>query len=241
MLDRALILRGGNPIQSAAFGEGWIAVQDEASQAVALLAGVQVGQSVLDLCAAPGNKTLHLARAAGPGARVVAADLHPHRLRAVRGQLERTATPGVALVALDATIALPFRARFDRVLVDAPCSGTGTLSRNPEIRWRLKEADIADLARRQAAILRHALDVLAPGGRLVYATCSLEPEENEAVVKGALAECPEAWLCGPPADFASHLAAGVSTAKLFDSDGFFRSMPNETSTDGFFAAILTRK
>jgi 16S rRNA (cytosine967-C5)-methyltransferase len=241
LLARALILRGGNPVESAAFREGWIAVQDEASQAVALLAGVESGQSVLDLCAAPGNKMLHLARAAGPGARVVAADLYPHRLRAVRGQLERTAMAGVALVALDATIPLPFRERFDRVLVDAPCSGTGTLSRNPEIRWRLKPADIADLARRQAAILRHALDALAPGGRLVYATCSLEPEENEAVVKAVLAEYPEARLCDAPADFASHLAKGVLPGKLFDRHGFFHTLPPETSTDGFFAAILTRK
>ncbi len=241
LLAHALILRGGNPIETSAFREGWITVQDEASQAVALLAGIEPGQSVLDLCAAPGNKTLHLARAAGPAARVVAADLHPHRLRAVRGQFERTATHGVSLVALDATRPLPFRAQFDRVLVDAPCSGTGTLSRNPEIRWRLEPGDIADLARRQTAILRHAFDVLAPSGRLVYATCSLEPEENESVVKTVLGQCPEAHLCAPPPDFAAHLAAGISPARLFDSNGFFHTLPPETSTDGFFAAILTRK
>jgi 16S rRNA (cytosine967-C5)-methyltransferase len=240
LLASALILRGGSPSETTAFHEGWIAVQDEASQAVALLAGVEKGQSVLDLCAAPGNKTLHLARAAGPGACVVATDLHVHRLRAVRGQMERTGTEGVELVALDATRPLPFGRRFDRILVDAPCSGTGTLSRNPEIRWRLRREDIEDLAARQAAILRNAMDVLAPRGRLVYATCSLEREENEGVVRRVLGERKDVRLVGAPAGFAARLATGVSAGKLFDAEGFFRTLPAENGTDGFFAAICER-
>jgi 16S rRNA (cytosine967-C5)-methyltransferase len=240
LLASALTLRGGSPNETTAFREGWIAVQDEASQAVALLAGVEKGQSVLDLCAAPGNKTLHLARAAGPGALVVAADLHPHRLRAVRWQMARTGTEGVEVVALDATRTLPFGTRFDRVLVDAPCSGTGTLARNPEIRWRLRPEDIADLAGRQAAILRHGLDVLAPGGRLVYATCSLEREENEDVVRRVVGERKDVRVAQAPGALAGILAPGVSAARLFDDEGFFRTLPAETTTDGFFAAILER-
>jgi 16S rRNA (cytosine967-C5)-methyltransferase len=240
LMASALILRGGSASETTAFREGWIAVQDEASQAVALLVGVEEGQSVLDVCAAPGNKTLHLARSAGPGACVVAADLHVHRLRAVRGQMRRTGTEGVELVALDATRPLPFARRFDRILVDAPCSGTGTLARNPEIRWRLRREDIEDLAARQAAILRSAIEALERGGRLVYATCSLEREENEGVVRRVLGERKDVRLAGAPAGFAARLAPGVSAGRLFDADGFFRTMTAESATDGFFAAMFER-
>jgi 16S rRNA (cytosine967-C5)-methyltransferase len=241
LLRNALLVRGGNVAETTAFHEGWIVVQDEASQAVAMLAGVKKGHSVLDLCAAPGNKTLHLARAAGAQARVVAADLHPHRLRAVRAQLERTGTADVGLVALDATRALPLARQFDRILVDAPCSGTGTLARNPEIRWRLKAEDVEDLVRRQEAILRQALEALAPGGRLVYATCSLEPEENEGVVRRVAGERKDIRVGRAPEGFGEQLAPGVETERLFDAEGFFRTLPQETTTDGFFAAVLERE
>lgn len=149
--------------------------QDPGAAAIVPLLGVEPGMSVLDLCAAPGNKTRQLVAAGG---RVVAADRYGHRLRQVEA---------AARVVLDATTPLPFVKTFDRILVDAPCSGTGTLGRNPEIKWRITPADLDDLAARQRAILRHALGVLAPGGRLVYSTCSLEKEENEAVVA---AVCP---------------------------------------------------
>jgi 16S rRNA (cytosine967-C5)-methyltransferase len=240
LLAAALIVRGGSVVETTAFREGWLTVQDEASQAVPLLLGVEPGQSVLDLCAAPGNKTLRLARAAGPEGFVVAADIHRHRLRAVRSQLRRAGSSGVALVALDATRPLPFARQFQRILVDAPCSGTGTLARNPEIRWRLTPADLKQLPRRQEAILRHALEALAPGGRLVYATCSLEPEENEQVVRRVLQARRDVRLGAPPASFAAQLASGIEATRLFDSEGFFRTLPPETPSDGFFAAILER-
>jgi 16S rRNA (cytosine967-C5)-methyltransferase len=149
-------------------------VQDAGSQSIVPLLGLSAGQSFLDLCAAPGNKT---AQALEAGVRAIACDLHLHRL----AQLHDL---DAALVVLDGTHPLPFSARFDRILVDAPCSGTGTLGRNPEIKWRLTPADLEDLPRRQRALLASARAVLAPGGRLVYSTCSLEPEENEAVVAG---------------------------------------------------------
>ncbi|HVC00056.1 MAG TPA: 16S rRNA (cytosine(967)-C(5))-methyltransferase RsmB [Candidatus Dormibacteraeota bacterium] len=239
LLGNSLVVRGGNPIETRAFREGRITIQDEASQVVALLAGVRKDQAVLDLCAAPGNKTLVLARAAGPQARIVAADLHGHRLRALGGQLRRTGTRGVKRVALDATFPLPFACRFDRVLVDAPCSGTGTLARNPEIRWRLRPEDIADLAGRQARILRNALSVLSPGGRLVYATCSVEPEENEGVVRTVIGETSGIRLAHSAGVLAPSLAQGVSAERLFDRNGFFRSSP-DFATDGFFAAVFER-
>lgn len=204
LLASAFSVRGASPSHTDAFRAGGISIQDEASQAVPLLLGARTGDRVLDLCAAPGGKTPQLARAAGLRGMVIAADLHAHRLAAMRAQLERlalahaTLSP-VSLVRLDAALPLPFvtvahdgsatdaaHRGFDRILVDAPCSGTGTLARHPEIRWRLEPAQVEELHKLQAQILRMAFAQLAPGGRLVYSTCSLEPEENEAVVDEAL-------------------------------------------------------
>lgn len=154
--------------------------QDIGSQWVVTLLDLRPGLTFLDLCSAPGNKTAH---ALEFGVRAIACDLHLHRLRS-------QPNPRCPLVCLDATRPLPFRRTFDRILVDAPCSGTGTLSRNPEIKWRLLPEDLADLHRRQALILRNALDCLAPGGLLVYSTCSLEPEENEEVLEEVLGRIP---------------------------------------------------
>jgi 16S rRNA (cytosine967-C5)-methyltransferase len=159
------------------------------------------GQSFLDLCAAPGNKT---AQALEAGVRVIACDLHLHRI----AQLKNL-TPN--LVVLDGTEPLPFARPFDRILLDAPCSGTGTLGRNPEIKWRLTAADLDDLHRRQAALLEQALQALAPGGILVYSTCSLEPEENESVVAAV-----------PPDQITETL----------------RRLPGRDPGDGFFAAVV---
>ena len=187
LLNFALAVSGGSPIRTDAFHRGAISVQDEASQIIPLLLDVRPGHRVLDLCAAPGGKTSPLVRAAGNSGLVIAADRHAHRLRAMRAQFERLHLSPVHLLELDATQPLPFPARFDRILVDAPCSGTGTLARHPEIRWRLQPEQLAEFHRLQVAILSSALDALAPGGRLVYSTCSLEPEENESVIAEVLA------------------------------------------------------
>jgi 16S rRNA (cytosine967-C5)-methyltransferase len=239
-LRSAFTVRGGNPASTRAFREGRISIQDEASQMVALLLGVQPGHSVLDLCAAPGGKTATMARAAGPASLVVASDVHLHRLRAMRGNLERLGANNVQALALDAQRPLPFAVAFDRILVDAPCSGTGTLARNPEIRWRLRPEDLTQLHARQVALLRNALDSLKPGGRLVYATCSLEPEENENVVDNVLSERREIRMADGRAALATHLNKEAAVERLFDSRGFFRTFPPEHHTDGFFAAVLER-
>lgn len=181
-LRGALQISGGDAAASEAYRAGEINFQDEASQMVAHLVDVRASQNVLDLCAAPGGKTILLARAAGAGGHVIAADLREHRLRAMREQLARTRVTNVRLMALDATQPWPLSQRFDRILIDAPCSGTGTLARNPEIRWRLNPEDLEKAHRSQAAMLRNALAAAdQPGsgkGRVVYSTCSLEPEEN---------------------------------------------------------------
>jgi len=151
-------------------------IQDIGSQSIVPLLDLEPGQSFLDLCAAPGNKT---AQALESGVRGIACDVHWRRLEPLRSL-------GIDLVVLDARQPLPFRRRFDRILVDAPCTGTGTLARNPEIKWRLRPEDIEDLRRLQREILGRAIEALAPGGRLVYSTCSLEREENEEVVGGSV-------------------------------------------------------
>ncbi len=147
--------------------------QDIGAQSIVPLLAIEPGMTVLDLCAAPGNKT---AQAIASGARVIACDRNRRRLADVPAEAAR--------VVLDATAPLPFEAKFDRILLDAPCSGTGTLARNPEIKWRLLPDDLPAFQARQRKMLEQALHVLKPGGRLVYSTCSLEPEENEAVVAG---------------------------------------------------------
>lgn len=152
-------------------------IQDIGAQAIVPFLDLHPGQTFLDLCAAPGNKT---AQALEHGVRAVACDIHWHRLKQMRDL-------NCPLVVLDGTRPLPFRTGFDRVLfdrilVDAPCSGTGTLGRNPEIKWRLQPSDLIALHAKQVALVRHALEHLRPGGRLVYSTCSLENEENQDVI-----------------------------------------------------------
>jgi 16S rRNA (cytosine967-C5)-methyltransferase len=243
LLRSAFAVGGGSPARTEAFRRGWISIQDEASQAIPLLLDVQAGDRVADLCAAPGGKTAVLARAAGPRGMVVAADRHAHRLRAMRDQFARLGLRDVRAVELDATHALPFREPFQRILLDAPCSGTGTLARHPEIRWRLRAGQLAELHAMQVAMLRAAAERLAPGGRLVYSTCSFEAEENEAVVAEVLAGEPSLLRVPFPEaarGLAANLAAGVSVEFLFDPEGNFRTMPGETATDGFFAAVLEK-
>lgn len=244
ILRGAFAVAGGSVTRTAAFRDGLISIQDEASQVVPLLLGVREGERVLDMCAAPGGKTAALARAAGRAGLVVAADLHAHRLRGMREQFSRLGLGAVRLVELDAARPLPFGVRFDRILVDAPCSGTGTLGRHPEIRWRLKAEALAEFHVLQVALLRSGLERLAPGGRLVYSTCSLEAEENEFVVEEVLRSVSGVRLV-PVHDLMGaldeKLVAGVDARSLFDAAGYFRTLPGEWDADGFFAAGFARE
>ncbi len=181
-------------------------IQDIGSQSIVGLLELQRGQSFLDLCAAPGNKT---AQALEYGVRAVACDTSRPRLRGLEGL-------ACARVVVDGTQPLPFARRFDRILVDAPCSGTGTLGRNPEIRWRIQPSDLARHHQRQVALVRRALERLDAGGLMVYSTCSLEPEENERVVEEALRDSP-GWR----------------------SRRIVRRIPGRDAGDGFFAAVIT--
>jgi 16S rRNA (cytosine967-C5)-methyltransferase len=211
-------------------GEVWI--QDEASQLVALLAGK--GNRILDCCAAPGGKTSILAER-NPAAQILALELHEQRARLLR---HRVSAANVEVQTADVTT-ISSNAAFDCVLADVPCSGTGTLARNPEIKWRLLPEDLADMQKRQIAILRSALRQLAPGGRLVYSTCSLEPEEGEAVVEPELGEGYEVLDC------ASELRSVASEIALTNVETllrgrYLRTLPGVHPCDGFFAAIIAR-
>jgi 16S rRNA (cytosine967-C5)-methyltransferase len=238
LLSAARHVLAGDVTGTRAYQEGRVSIQDEASQLVALLAGR--GERILDCCAAPGSKTALLARH-NPRAKVFATELHPHRARLLRN-LSRL--PNVHVVAADAR-QLPFSCAFDRILADVPCSGTGTLARNPEIKWRLKAADLHDLHSRQVAILRSALAQLGVGGRLVYSTCSLEHEENEAVVDAALdgmAEFKVADLKGELEQLrqSGDLRSDLDIASLL-AGPYLRTIPGVHPCDGFFAAMIERR
>jgi 16S rRNA (cytosine967-C5)-methyltransferase len=228
----------GDVTGTGAYRDGRVSIQDEGSQLVALLAGQ--GERFLDCCAAPGSKTVLLARR-NPNAKVFAMELHPHRARLLQS-LRRS--PNIHVVAADARH-LPFSSGFDRILADVPCSGTGTLSRNPEIKWRLRAEDLLDLQSRQTAILKSALAQLGIGGRLVYSTCSLEREENEAVVEGALDGAAPFKIVNLEGELgqlreAGELSFGLDVASLL-AGPYLRTIPGVHPCDGFFAAMIERQ
>jgi 16S rRNA (cytosine967-C5)-methyltransferase len=226
-----VVARGHLRPASRAVREGWVYLQDEASQLVASLVGARSGERVLDVGAAPGGKSSQLAAAMGNSGLVVAVDLHPARLATLAAACRRLAARIVRPVAADASAGLPLapEVAFDRAIVDAPCSGTGTLRRNPEIKWRLAATDPERFATLQGALLDQAGARVRPGGRLVYSTCSLEPEENEAVARAFLER---------HAGFA--LAPDAVPAAARTEDGFLRTWPHRHGSDGFFAAVFER-
>jgi 16S rRNA (cytosine967-C5)-methyltransferase len=173
----------GHPLHLDAFKEGRFIVQDEASQLIAELVDLHPGARTLDLCASPGGKTLALSVAAGPGGSVVACDVRPHRVRLLTRTIARCRLTNVRVVHVAGSGPLPFRpGRFDAILIDAPCSGLGTVRRDPDIKWRRSPDDLPGFAAAQRQLLMRAADLVRPGGLLVYSTCSTEPEENAQVV-----------------------------------------------------------
>jgi 16S rRNA (cytosine967-C5)-methyltransferase len=210
---------------------GQVYLQDEASQLVAGSLDVRPGHRVLDLCAAPGSKTTQITDLSRDSAVIVAADLYKHRLNTVVLSAQLQGLRGIHCVELDGLHSLPFgEDSFDRVLVDAPCSGTGTLRRNPEIRWRISPADILDLSGRQKQLLGNASRVVKPGGRLIYSTCSVEPDENEAVVQTFLEN-----------NDTFRQAQLQLDSSLGTSSGAARTWPQREGSDGFFICALERK
>jgi 16S rRNA (cytosine967-C5)-methyltransferase len=229
--------RRGNPAIDPGFLAGRFTVQDEASQLVVALLDPRPGERVLDACAAPGGKATAIAERLCDRGEVLALDRHARRLALVDRHARRLGLACIRTRERDA--ARPFLepaevGAFDRVLVDAPCSGLGALRRNPDARWRVGASDPAQLADTQRAILRNAAAALRPGGVLVYSTCTLMREENEGVVESFLAEVPEFALAPPE-------QAPPEAAALVGPDGYLRCWPHVHDSDGFFAARLVRR
>lgn len=203
-----------------------VAVQDEGSALVAHVVGAQPGDQVLDVCAAPGGKSVVMWNDMRQDGLIVSGDIRPARLHLLRQTL-RTGGAPPRVVGIDATEPLPFEARFDRVLVDAPCSGLGTLRRDPDIKWSVTLEQLPAFAATQLAIVKQAAEVVRPGGTLVYATCSSEPDENERVVDEFLRQD-------------SRFTRVPWTGAGADADGCLRTSPVRDGLDAFFAARLVR-
>jgi len=231
--DGLVLDQRGHPGSDPLFLGGHYTVQDEASQLVVALLDPRPGERVLDACAAPGAKSTAIGERVGETGRVVAVDRHPRRLGLVRRDARRLGIPCIETHERDASRPLTDLDAFDRVLVDAPCSGLGTLRRNPDARWRIQPRDVERLAELQLAILRQAAAVLRPGGTLVYSTCTVLPEENENVVEAFLSEAPEFGRA--PLE-----AVPEPVRPLLDAGGHLRTWPHRHETDGFFAARLVR-
>ncbi len=231
-----LVVVDGHPFGTPPDEDGAFLVQDEASQLVATVAGAGTGDRVLDACASPGGKTVALAAAAGRAGFVVAGDVRPRRIDLLARTLARCGAESVRIVRLDAS-ALPFGPVFDLVLLDAPCSGLGTIRRDPDIRWRRTEADLPVFAARQRSMLERAARTVKPGGRVVFATCSSEPDEGEDVVSDFLRDH-SPFVVEDPRDRPGPLAAFPG---LFSTAGFLRTWPHTHGLESFFAAVLRRR
>jgi 16S rRNA (cytosine967-C5)-methyltransferase len=228
----ALIVEQGHPLREPGADEGSFVVQDEASQLVNLLVGSDAGPAVLDACASPGGKAT--AFAAATSGRVVACDVRDRRMALLRRTIEAAGATNVRLVQADLTAGLPFSTRFSSVVVDAPCSGIGILRRDPDIRWRRHESDLTVFAAAQHRMLINAAAVVAPGGRLVYATCSSEPEEDERIAEAFLSEVPDFV----PID-ARHVHPAMPAACV-DTRGHLRTLPDQHGLEAFFGAVFER-
>ena len=220
-----------------AFLEGFIEVQDEGSQLLGMLMEPKRGEMVVDFCAGAGGKSLLLAAMMGSTGRVYAMDVSEKRLTNLGPRLKRSGLSNVTPQKLDSendTKIKRLAGKIDRVLVDAPCTGLGTLRRNPDLKYRQSEQSLAELNVKQAAILQSAARLVKPGGRLVYATCSFLAEENEAIAEAFLAKHPQFKL--------------VDINKIFErlkipiknQSAYFRLSPQQHATDGFFAAVMER-
>ena len=229
-----------------AFTRGAIEVQDEGSQLLALLLDAKRGEMVVDFCAGAGGKTLAIGATMRSTGRLYAFDVSAHRLDALKPRMARSGLSNIhpAAIAHERDERIKRLAgKIDRVLVDAPCSGLGTLRRNPDLKWRQSAKAVQELVVKQAAILDSAARLLKPGGRLVYATCSILPQENEAIAEAFTAAHPDfvpldagEVLGQLKVEQAASLCSGGETGTAY-----LRMWPHRHQTDGFFAAVWTRK
>jgi len=223
-----LTVTGGNPFKTKLFQTGHFAIQDPASMLPAHLMEPQPGERILDMCAAPGGKSTHLAELARGEATVVACDVSPRRLAQIRDNVSRLETPGVHILAADG-LALPFRGSFSGVLLDAPCTGIGTLRRHPELKWRARKEDAARMAETQRKLLRCAARLCDNGGRIVYSVCTFTPEETTEIARFA-----ESLDNLNPEDGPEWLS------QWRKSRGLYQTLPGAGTMDGFFLMRLRK-
>jgi 16S rRNA (cytosine967-C5)-methyltransferase len=241
-----IVLRapGGAVEELPELARGLAQVQDEASQLVAHLVAPEPGERVLDAAAAPGGKTTHLAELMDDQGEVRALDVYPAKLNLIR---ENAGRLGLSIVRAEAGDALAvgeaegFRGAFDRVLLDAPCSGLGVLRRRPDARWRKQAQDVAVLSAQQRRLIRSVAAAVRPGGRLVYSTCSTEPEEGEAVVEDFLREQDGEFRFRPAREILAERGLPAAGETSAFSGPYLRLWPHRHGTDGFFAACLDRR
>lgn len=222
------------PIQRTTFfKEGLLRLQDEAPQLISHLVNPQSSESVLDVCAGSGGKTTHLAALMNNKGWIVAMDRDTEKIVQLKKEASRMSVSIIESMNADLSHPLlsEFSKKFDHVLVDAPCSGTGTLRRNPEIKWRLTASDLNTLLKTQKIILSNASHAVKKGGYLMYCTCSILPAENDEIIRHFLADNPQFIVCTPSETIVSN---------LMDSHGFFRTYPHRHKMDGFFGAMLRR-
>jgi 16S rRNA (cytosine967-C5)-methyltransferase len=225
------------PLQLPSYRQGLWIFQDEAAQLASYLLRVEPGQQILEIGAGRGGKTTHLASLLAGQGRLLAVDRSLPRLGQLKEAQERLQLERIFPVLADATAPLPVKASalWDRVMLDAPCSGLGVIRRHPELRWRRQEEDLEKYAARQLLLLQRAAPLLRRGGILLYITCTTEPEENEAVVQAFLADHHDFRLDADP------LSLPAAARYLIGLDGFFRTLPERDDLDGFFAATLVRR
>jgi len=232
LVPRCLRVDSGKATASAIYTSGSIFIQEAGSQLIPFLLDASSGERVLDACAAPGAKATEIAPWIRPGM-VFALDERPKRLSLMVSLARRLGSGNVLPVAADSR-ALPFHKPFSRILLDAPCSSLGTLARNPDIKWRLREHELATHAARQHDLLSASAALLSPGGRLVYATCSSEPEENEEVLARFLSRNRDFAIDAPGPAFPA------AAQRLLRPDGSLRTDPGRDEVDGYYAVVLTR-
>ena len=219
-----------NILDSDLFKKGIISIQDPASGAVVELVDPQENDFILDVCAAPGTKSLFMAQRVGPHGRITACDNSQNRINKALNDKSRHNQNNIHWNLLDASKdEYPLH---EKILIDAPCSGTGVIGRRPDIKWRLKESDIKRMSRVQMSILKNTAKYLKPGGRIIYSTCSLESEENEGVIKNFLKN---------RSDFKLVVTNLLLPDRWVNSEGYMFSFPTITNTDGLFAAVLQKK
>jgi 16S rRNA (cytosine967-C5)-methyltransferase len=229
-----IINQGNIPIQKiTAFSKGLFRIQDEGAQCISFLLNPSMNDSVLDACSGSGGKTTHLAALMQDQGVILAIDSNPQKNDALKKEAARMGITSIKTITYDLSAGLPedLRDSFDHVLIDAPCSGTGTLRRNPEIKWRIKQKDMDKLNSLQKNILDNSSQAVKKGGHLIYCTCSLLSKENEHIINEFLKNNKHFSLCEPPSSI---------NQILIENKLFYRTYPHVHNMDGFFAAVLKR-